>query len=220
MISIFDTNHIIQAGGLLAITLIIFAECGLLIGLVLPGDTLLIPAGIWASHHHNQLNIWLLLPAVTLAAIVGYQVGYRIGLTAGPRFFRRSDGFLFRSDYIPRTQAFLNRHGGKAMILGRFVAGARTLIPVMAGIGKMSKRRFFVYNAIGSVIWSTSLLLGSYWIGQKVSNVDKWILPIVVAGLVATIGGEVWFVLRNSKSRKAFGKALREEFNWLFHRQR
>lgn len=217
---LFSVNHIIQAGGLLAIALVIFAEGALLIGLVLPGDTLLIPAGIWASHHHNQLNIWLLLPIVIIAAIVGYQVGYIIGERAGPKVFTRSGGILFRADYIPRTQDFIDRHGGKSLIVGRFVAVARTLIPVMAGVGRMSKRQYATYNVIGAVLWASLLILGSYWIGQRVSNVDKYILPVVLIGLAATVFGEAWVVLRSKEARRNLAKGLREELNYFFKRNK
>jgi membrane-associated protein len=213
---LFSVDHILQAGGLLAAGLIIFAECGLLVGFFLPGDTLLIPAGILASQH--KLNIWLLLPTVAIAAIIGYQVGYTVGEKAGPKVFRRKGGLLFREDYIPRTQEFVRRHGGKSMILARFIAVVRTFIPVVAGVGKMPKRQFFFYNVIGAVIWTFSLTLGSYWVGQRVSHIDKFIIPIILIGILATAGGELWFLLRSRASRKQFFKALREEWGYLFGR--
>ncbi len=215
---LFSVNHIIQAGGLLAIALVIFAEGALLIGLFLPGDTLLIPAGIWASHHHNQLNIWLLVPVVIIAAIAGYQIGYIIGERAGPKVFIRSGGVLFRADYIPKTQAFLKRHGGKSLILGRFIAVARTLLPIMSGVGKMPKRQFAIYNTLGAITWASSLILASYWIGQRISNVDKYILPVVLIGVGATILGELWVVLRKKESRKQLIKGLGEEYRYFFKR--
>ncbi|HET7827476.1 MAG TPA: VTT domain-containing protein, partial [Candidatus Saccharimonadales bacterium] len=153
-----SADHIIQAGGLLAIGLVIFAEGALLIGLFLPGDTLLIPAGIWASHHGNQLNIGFLLPTVIVASVAGYQVGYLLGERTGPRVFKRSGGILFRADYIPRTEAFLKQHGGKAILAGRFIAVVRTLLPIMAGIGKMPKRRFLFFNISGGVLWCLLLV--------------------------------------------------------------
>ena len=212
----FSVDHIIQAGGLLAIALVIFSEGALLIGLFLPGDTLLIPAGIWASHHHNQLNVWLLLVTVIVAAIVGYQVGYVVGERAGPKVFKRSGGVLFRADYIPRTQAFLSKHGGKSLIAGRFIAVVRTLIPIMAGVGKMSRRQFLVFNILGAAFWASTLVLGSYWIGQRINNVDRYILPVVVLGVGLTVAGELWVILRNTKSRKQLFQGLREEYRYFF----
>src|SRR5581483_5260521 len=213
-----NADHILQVGGILAAGLIIFAESGLLVGFFLPGDTLLIPAGILASQ--NKLNIYLLLPTVAVAAILGYQVGYAVGENAGPRVFTRKGGLFFRKDYIPRTEAFISRHGGKSMILARFIAVVRTVIPVIAGVGKMPKGKFLFYNIVGAVTWTCSLVLGSYWIGQRVNNIDKFIVPIILIGIIATAGGELWFLLRSAKSREQFVKSLREEWNYLFKRQK
>lgn len=216
----FSVNHIIQAGGLLAIAAVIFAEGALLIGFFLPGDTLLIPAGIWASHHSNQLDVWLLLPTVIVASVLGYQVGYMVGSRAGPRVFKRSGGILFRADYIPRTEGFLKEHGGKSIIAGRFIAVVRTLLPIMAGVGKMPKRRFLFLNIVGAVFWSSALILGSYWIGKRIDNVDRLIVFVVIFGLAVTILGELGYILRNKKSRRQFFKALREEWGYLFGRNK
>lgn len=213
-----SVNHIVQAGGLLAIAAVIFAEGAFLIGFFLPGDTLLIPAGIWASHHGNQLNVWLLLPTVIIASILGYQVGYTVGRRAGPKIFTRSGGILFRADYVPRTEAFLKQHGGKSIIVGRFVAVVRTLLPIMAGIGKMSTRKFLVLNSLGAIAWASVLILGSYWVGQQVNDVDKYIVWIVLIGLGVTVFGELWYVMRNAKSRQQLFSALREEYRYLIKR--
>jgi membrane-associated protein len=213
---IFSVNHILQAGGLLALGLIIFAESGLLVGFFLPGDTLLIAAGIFAAEH--KLNIYFLVPIVILAAIIGYQVGYQIGLRGGPRIFKRKDGLLFRADYIPRTEAFVKRHGGKTMILARFIAVVRTIVPLIAGIGKMSQGIFFFYNVVGAVIWAGSLTLASFWVGGRVNNVDKYILPVVVVGIVLTVGIEFWVVLRTKSARRQLINGLREEYRYFFKR--
>jgi membrane-associated protein len=212
---IFSVDHIIQAGGILAVALIIFAECGLLVGFFLPGDTLLIAAGILASQH-KYVNIFALLPAVLIAAIAGYQVGYQIGLRGGPRVFKRKDGLLFRKDYIPRTEKFVTHHGGKTMILARFIAVVRTLVPLVAGIGKMNKHKFLFYNIVGAIIWTGSITLGSYWVGSRISNVDKLIIPIVVIGIALTAGAEFWFVLRSKQSRRQLIDGLREEYHYFF----
>jgi membrane-associated protein len=128
-----NVDSILQGGGLLAVALIIFAECGLLLGFFLPGDTLLIAAGVFAAQ--GKLPIALLLPIVAIAAIAGYQVGYLIGERAGPRVFKRKDGLLFREEYVDRAQDFFTRHGGKAILLARFIAVVRTFVPLVAGIG-------------------------------------------------------------------------------------
>ena len=140
--SFLNPDHIVQAGGILLVALIIFAETGLLVGFFLPGDTLLIAAGIYAAAHHHQVPLWALLPAVAAASILGYEVGYKIGKAAGPRFFTRQDGLFFRQEYVTRTTDFFERHGGKSVILARFVAVVRTVVPLVAGMGKMD-RKFF-----------------------------------------------------------------------------
>jgi membrane-associated protein len=211
---IFSVNHILQAGGILAVAAIIFAESGLLVGFFLPGDTLLIAAGIFASQH--KLNIYVLLPVVLVAAVVGYQVGYQIGFRGGPRIFKRNDGLLFRADYVPRTEDFIARHGGKIMVVARFIAVVRTLVPLIAGIGKMRKATFLFYNVLGAIIWTGSITLGSYWIGQRVTNVDKYIVPIVASGVVLTIVVEFWVVLRTRASRRQLISGLREEYRYFF----
>src|SRR5581483_10974378 len=169
---IFSVDHIIQVGGTLLTALIIFGESGLLVGFFLPGDTLLIAAGIFASKG-KYINIWELLPAVFAAAVIGYQVGYQIGFRGGPRVFKREDGVLFRADYIPRTEKFIDQHGGKTMVLARFIAVVRTIVPLLAGVGKMRRRTFFIYNVAGAAIWTGSITLAAYYIGRKVNNLDK-----------------------------------------------
>lgn len=215
---LFSVNHILQAGGILAVALIIFAESGLLVGFFLPGDTLLIAAGIFASQH--KLNIYVLFPAVLLAAIIGYQVGYQIGFKGGPRIFKRRDGLLFRADYIPRTEKFIAKHGGKTMILARFIAVVRTIVPLIAGIGKMRKGTFLFYNILGSVIWTGSITLGSFWIGKRVNNVDRYVVPVVLSGIILTVVIEFWVVLRTKAARRQLINGLREEYRYFFKKKK
>ncbi len=211
---LFSVDHILQAGGILAVALIIFAESGLLVGFFLPGDTLLIAAGIFASQH--KLDINLLLPVVILAAITGYQVGYQIGFRSGPRIFKRKDGLLFRADYVPRTQAYVNKHGGKTAVLARFVPVVRTLVPLIAGIGKMNQVKFLFYNIVGAIIWCTSMTMGGYWIGSQFSDVDNLVVPLLLAGIFLTVGIELWVVLRNRSSRQQIISGLKEEYRYFF----
>jgi membrane-associated protein len=216
-VMIFSTDHIIQVGGTLLVAGVIFAECGLLVGFFLPGDTLLIAAGIFASQH-QYINIYELFPAVLVAAILGYQVGYQIGFRGGPRIFKRKDGLLFRADYLPRTEVFISKHGGKTMILARYIAVVRTLVPLLAGIGKMPQRTFLTYNVIGSVVWTGSIVFGSFWVGSNFKNVDKYVVWLVLAGILLTAGVEIWVVLRSRKSRRQLIDGLREEYRYFFKR--
>jgi len=214
----FSVDHIIQVGGTLLVALVIFAECGLLVGFFLPGDTLLIAAGIFASQH-KYINLSVLIPAVIVAALLGYQVGYQIGLRGGPRVFKRKGGLLFRADYIPRTEAYITRHGGKTMIAARFIAVVRTIVPLVAGIGKMDKRKFLFYNVVGGSLWTLSLILASYWVGQRVNNVDRFVVPVVLAGILLTAGAEFWVVLRKASTRRQLVEGLREEYRYFFKKK-
>lgn len=210
----FDVHHIVQAGGLLAIAAILFAETGLLVGFFLPGDTLLIAAGVFAANH--QLSIWLLLPIAAVSSIIGYQVGYKIGEKAGPRVFSRKGGILFREDYIDRTKELINRHGIKAIMIARFLVIVRTIVPLMAGMGKMNKRKFFIINVLGGVLWTGSVIMGAYWVGSKINNIDKYLVYMLIVAMVLT-SGTILLGLMNSKAkRKELASALKEELSYLF----
>jgi membrane-associated protein len=211
---LLDVNQIIQTGGLLAIAFIIFAETGLLVGFFLPGDTLLIAAGVFAAQ--GKLPLLALIPICAVAAFLGYRVGYTIGERAGPRIFKRKDGVLFREEYIQRTQEFLKKHGGKAVLLARFIVVVRTVIPLVAGVGKMSKRKFFIYNLIGSILWTSSIILAAYWLGHKIPNLDKYIIYFVLAAMIITTGGGLIEIMRSRARRQELVSALREEFGYFF----
>lgn len=210
----FSAHDVLQAGGLIAIALVIFAEGALLFGLFLPGDTLLIAGGIFASEHKLPLN--LLLITVALATVVGYEVGYMLGQRAGPHIFKREEGILFRKDYMDRTEAFFDRHGGRTLILARFIAIVRTVVPVVAGMGRMHRRKFFVYNLIGGILWSASLILASYWVGRKVPNLDSYIKYLVLLAIVLTTGGVIIEIIKNRGKRREIFTAVKEEYKYLF----
>ena len=154
---VLDVNTIVQTGGLLAIALIIFAESGLLLGFFLPGDTLLLTAGLFAGK--DRLPIGWLLITVIVSAIVGYQVGYVFGERMGPKLFRRKSGILFREDYIEKTREYFVKYGAVTIIAARFIAHVRTFVSVIAGAGKMDKRQYFICNVIGAVWWGGSITL-------------------------------------------------------------
>lgn len=210
----FGVDNILQAGGLVVIALVVFAESALLLGLFLPGDTLLIAGGIFASEH--RLPLYLLMISVAVATILGYEVGYYLGRRAGPRIFKRKDGILFREDYMDRTEVFFKRHGGRTLIVARFIAIVRTIVPLVAGMGRMSPRKFLAYNIVGGVIWSSSLILISYYIGQRVPNLDSYIKYLVLLAIVLTTGGVVIELIKNRAQRREIWDAVREEYRFLF----
>jgi len=211
----FDVNHILQTGGLVALAIIIFAETGLLIGFFLPGDTLLIAAGILAAS--GKLSLAAILPIAAIAAILGYQVGYHIGRQAGPRFFQRRDG-LFRREYLERTQRFFSRHGRKTVLFARFIAVVRTIIPLVAGMGKMDKRRFLFYNVVGGVIWTFSVTLAAYYVGKRIPHLDRYIIFLVIMAVVVTSGTVLIELIRSPARRREIVDALRTEMKYLFKR--
>ncbi|HKA07895.1 MAG TPA: VTT domain-containing protein [Gemmataceae bacterium] len=150
----------ITTAAFIALAIIVFTETGLLVGFLLPGDSLLVTVGIVAWTADWPLH-WLVL-LLTTAAILGNNVGYTIGAKAGPRLFKREESFFFRKSYLLQAQAFYERHGGKTIILAQFVPIIRTFAPVVAGIGKMSRRRFFAFTVVGAVLWVGSMLTIGY----------------------------------------------------------
>jgi membrane-associated protein len=174
---IYDVEGLIQWGGLLMLVAIVFAETGLMIGFFLPGDSLLVTAGIFAAAGH--LDIVALLLWVTLAAVVGDQLGYYIGYRTGPRIFRREDSLLFKRAHLLRARAFYERHGGKTIILARFIPVIRTFAPVVAGVGQMEYRRFVTFNVVGGVLWVWSMTLLGVTLGNAVPNIDEHIHVVI-----------------------------------------
>lgn len=205
----FDIDRILQSGGIVAVGLIVFAESGLLIGFFLPGDTLLFAAGVFAGQ--GKLSLGWLLPTIIIAAIAGYQVGYIIGEKAGPKFFKRKEGLLFNKEYVERSEKFFEKHGGKAIILARFIAIVRTLVSVVAGISRMDKRKYFAYNVIGAVLWGTSVTMMGFWLGNAIPNIDNYILPAVAVAIAITVAGPLFHALRHPKTRAQIKDQLRRK---------
>ena len=218
MKSMLDAQTILQGGGLIAVALVVFAETGLLLGLLLPGDSLLIAAGLLAAKG-NLPVLWLVI-LVTLAAILGYHVGYWVGVKAGPRIFRRQDGLFFRHEYVSRTETFFKKHGGKTILAARFVPYLRTIAPVVAGVGSMNRSLYNFYNIMGAILWVPGLILSSYWLGHNVPNIDKVIFVVILTGLVVFHTGLFWHLLHSPHRRAQFKTGLREEWNYLFKNKR
>ena len=205
---------IVQSGGLLLIGAIVFAESGLLVGFFLPGDTLLFSAGFFASQDKLPLG-WLLLIVVSMA-IIGDNVGYSIGHKAGPRIFKKKDGMLFRQEYIERAETFYKEHGGKTITIARFVPIVRTFAPVVAGAGKMDRKRFLMFNALGATVWGAGVTLLGYFLGTKIPNIDKYLLPVVLLAMIVTFSSPIIHIIREPKARKA----IRRWFNRAILRQK
>lgn len=212
-------NTVLQSGSLLIIALVIFAETGLLFGFILPGDSLLLLAGIFASQ--GKLDITTLLLVVIAASIIGYETGYEIGRRFGPRTFKRKDGLLFKQEYIARTQDFLSRHGGKTILLARFVPYVRTFVSVIAGVAKMDRKLFTLYNIAGGILWAGGVTLAGFWLGNVApDNIDKYIFITLIVGLIIFHGGTFWHIWRDKHRRTSFKKALGEELSYLLRRKK
>ena len=174
-----DVQGLVAWGGYVGMTVIIFAETGLLIGFFLPGDSLIVTAGL-LSATHNLLNVYWLGLLLTVASILGNTVGYAIGAAAGPRLFTREDSLLFNKKHLYRAHTFYEKHGGKTIIIARFMPIVRTFVPVVAGMGQMEYRRYFQYNLIGGVLWIWSMLFIGYFLGRYIPGVDKHVELVIM----------------------------------------
>jgi membrane-associated protein len=184
-----DPTHLIDTFGLAGAMAVLFAECGLLVGFFLPGDSLLFTAGLLAAGG-RVAPLWVLLLALPLAAIAGNLVGYWIGRNAGPAVFRRPDSRLFRAEYVDRAGAFFDRHGARTVLLARFVPIVRTFATVMAGASRMDLRRYALYSVVGGVAWAAGLTLLGSWLGQVTvvrDHVELFVLGVVVLSLLPVL---------------------------------
>ncbi|PYM22910.1 MAG: hypothetical protein DMD80_27445 [Candidatus Rokuibacteriota bacterium] len=182
---VYSLDSLIQWGGYTVLFAIVFAETGLLIGFFLPGDSLLVTAGLVASA--GALNIWWLNVLLIVAAVVGDSTGYAIGRRLGPRLFTRQKSLLFNPAHVERTRRFYERYGAKTIVIARFVPIVRTFAPVLAGVGEMEYRRFVFYNVAGGVGWVVSMTSAGYLMGQFPvigSNIHIVVLIVIVLSLI------------------------------------
>jgi membrane-associated protein len=178
----YSLDALIQWGGYVLLVAIVFSETGLLIGCFLPGDSLLITAGLLAAAGH--LNIWWLNGLLIAAAIIGDSVGYAIGRRLGPRIFTRQKSLLFNPKHVERTHRFYEKYGPKTIVIARFVPIVRTFAPVLAGVGTMEYRRFLFYNVAGGVGWVVSMSWAGYLLGRTVPNISQHIHILVIVVIV------------------------------------
>jgi len=175
-------EKLIEAFGAFAtigIILIVFAESGLLFGFFLPGDSLLVTAGVLAAKGGEpHLSLPVIIVGVVLAAITGDQVGYAFGRRVGPALFRKPNSRFFKQEHVEKARLFFADHGPKAIVLARFVPFVRTFTPIVAGVGRMHYPTFMVYNVLGGVLWGTGLIMLGYALGEAF-NVDRYLLPII-----------------------------------------
>ncbi|HUQ60655.1 DedA family protein [Lentzea sp.] len=175
---------------LVGLCLIIFAECGLLVGFFLPGDSLLFTAGLFVAAGHISTPLWLVCVLLTVCAFVGNVCGYYIGRKAGPALFSKPESKIFKKEYVDKTQEFFDKYGARAIVLARFVPIVRTFITAMAGVGRMDPKRYFTYSAIGGVAWAAGLTILGYFLGQVTfikENLEITLIAIVLLSVVPII---------------------------------
>jgi membrane-associated protein len=199
--SIYDVEGLIRAGGPLLVCIIVFVETGLFVGFFLPGDSLLVTAGVFAAAGTIELR-WLLLP-VMLCAIVGDQLGYWIGRGAGASLYKRKDSFFFRRSHLQRAHDFYEKYGGKTIILARFVPIIRTFCPPVAGAAGMSYSLYVTYDIFGGILWVGSTIGGGYLLGRSIPNVGQKIHYVIAAVVVLSLLPAVIGILRERKRPKA-----------------
>jgi membrane-associated protein len=166
---------------------IIFAECGLLIGFFLPGDSLLFVTGLFIASGTISMNIWFACAILFAAALLGNVTGYWIGRKAGPSLFSRPDSRLFKQEYVEHTHQFFTRYGARAIVLARFVPIVRTFITATAGIGRMDFRRYLVFSAVGGFVWAVGITMAGYFLGTiefVKENVDLIIILVILVSVV------------------------------------
>jgi len=179
--TLYDVEGLIRWGGTFLVCFIVFIETGFFVGFFLPGDSLLVTAGVFAGAGH--LPIGTLLTLVTLCAITGDQLGYWIGRSAGNALYRREDSFFFRRSHLRRAHDFYEKYGGKTVILARFVPIIRTFCPPVAGAAQMPYTRYLTYDIFGGIFWVGSMILGGYLLGRSVPNINQrihWVILFVV----------------------------------------
>ncbi|CAB4892865.1 unannotated protein [freshwater metagenome] len=169
---------------------IIFAECGILLGFFLPGDSLLFITGLCIASGIISVNIWVAVILLIIVAIAGNLTGYWIGYKAGPALFKKPDSKLFRKEYVEKTHGFFEKYGARAIILARFVPIVRTFITAVAGIGRMNFREYFVYSSIGAVLWAGLVTIAGYFLGDidvVKNNIEKVLILIVLLSVIPIV---------------------------------
>jgi membrane-associated protein len=188
-----DPNYLVSAMGawvIPIIAIIIFAECGLLIGFFLPGDSLLFPLGLFIAKGTVHTPLWIACLVMSICAVLGNVVGYYVGYGIGPRLFNKQDSKLFKREYVDRTHAFFERYGTRAIFLARFVPIIRTFITAVAGVGRMERRKYFGVSLVGGVIWASGVLVAGYFLGRISfinSHVDLILVLIVVVSVIPMV---------------------------------
>ena len=191
LLNLIDAKFWIETFGAVGTLAIIFAETGLMVGFFLPGDSLLFTAGFFtttATAAVAQMSLPMLLVGAPIAAILGAQVGHFIGMKAGPRLFARPDSRLFKREYIEKAEHYFEKFGpARAVLLARFIPIVRTFLNPLAGTVGMPAGKFFIWNAIGGVIWADGVVLLGHFLGSVIPGIDKYLLPAILVIVVLSL---------------------------------
>jgi membrane-associated protein len=222
MIPGFDLIEFIKLVSIVGVALVVFAESGLLIGFFLPGDSLLFTTGFLIHAGFLNINIHLAVLIIFLAAVIGDSVGYTFGRKLGPRLFKKPDARLFKQEYIQQAQKFYEKHGGKTIIIARFVPIVRTFAPVVAGASEMEYKRFLTFNVIGGLLWAAGVTYAGFLLGgvfeQIGIEIDTVLLPIIAIIILISVLPPVIHILKDRKNRDALWIAIKKQFESIFSR--
>ena len=195
-----DLVALITWAGYIGIFIIIFAECGVLLGIFLPGDSLLFTAGFLASQ--GKLDLTLLMLICFAGAVLGDNFGYAFGRRAGPAIFKKEDSIFFHKKHLERAARFYDAHGGKTIILARFMPIIRTFAPILAGVGRMNYKVFLIYNLVGGALWAIGLTGLGYFLGSTIPGVDRYLFPIVLLIIIVSMLPGIIATLRSHIRKK------------------
>lgn len=213
----FDLNETIKTIGYIGLFFIVFAESGLFFGFFLPGDSLLFTAGFLASQ--GYLDIRILVPLMVIGAIGGDSAGFWTGQKLGKWLLTRRESFFFNKSHLEKAEEFYKKHGGKTLILARFIPAVRTFVPIVAGMAKMDYGQFISYNVVGGLVWAAGMTLAGYFLGKTIPDVDKYLLPIVGVIIVLSVLPGLFHmrgeIKKYAQEHPAFKKLMQWKEAWL-----
>jgi membrane-associated protein len=198
-----DAHSIISKGGFFLLLIVVFAETGLFFGFFLPGDYLLVLAGLLCAMGVLHIHLWLLLLSLIIAGVLGNYTGYWFGYRTGPVLFKRNESLFFKKRYVTMAEEFYSKYGGMALVLGRFFPIIRTFAPIFAGVVKLDVKKFTLYNFIGSITWVTTLTLTGFFLGHRYPDEIKFYLKYVILGLIIITTAPFVFAYLRRKFIKA-----------------
>jgi membrane-associated protein len=220
MIPGVDLIDLITAASLIGVALIVFAESGLLIGFFLPGDSLLFTTGFLVHSGVLNYNIHFVVLVLFIAAVLGDSVGYTFGRRVGYKLFTRPNSLLFRQENIEKAQSFYEKHGGKTIVIARFIPVVRTFAPVIAGVGKMHYKTFLTYNLVGAVLWAAGVTYLGYFAGSWLEaagiEIDHVLLPIIALIILISVLPPLFHIFKDKKQRVAFVEGIKRRLATIF----